>query len=254
MSMRLDGKVALITGGTSGIGRDAALRFAAEGAQVIFTGRSRERGQSTLDEIKASGGEGWFYEHDVTSESSWQDVVAQVNREFGKLDVLVNNAGIFLYGPVEDTPLDDFQVMWKTNVDSVFLGMKHCLPLLRASEGTASIVNVSSLSGMVGHPDCVSYCSSKAASLMLTRVMALEAAPQVRVNALAPGPVWNELLERAHDGQDAEEMKTYYRESQPLKLMGDSSDVSAGLVFLASEESRYVNGSLFRIDAGRGAD
>ena len=252
--MRLQNKLALITGGTSGIGRDAALRFAKEGAQVIFTGRNRERAQGTLEDIEAAGGKAWFYEHDVTSEASWQDVTRQVAEAFGKLDVLVNNAGIFLYGPIEDTPLEDFQVMWQTNVDSVFLGMKYCLPLLRASEGTASVINISSLSGMVGHPDCVSYCSSKSASLMLTRVMAMEAAPKVRVNALAPGPVWNELLERAHEGQDAEEMKTYYRESQPLKLMGESADVTGGLVFLASQESRYVNGSLFRIDAGRGAD
>lgn len=252
--MRLQDKLALITGGTSGIGRDAALRFAKEGAQVIFTGRNKERANSTLQEIEALGGKASFYEHDVTSEASWQDVTRQVTEAFGKLDVLVNNAGIFLYGPIEDTPLEDFQVMWQTNVDSVFLGMKYCLPLLRASEGTASVINISSLSGMVGHPDCVSYCSSKSASLMLTRVMAMEAAPKVRVNALAPGPVWNELLERAHEGQDAEEMKTYYRESQPLKLMGESADVTGGLVFLASQESRYVNGSLFRIDAGRGAD
>jgi NAD(P)-dependent dehydrogenase (short-subunit alcohol dehydrogenase family) len=252
--MRLQDKLALITGGTSGIGRDAALRFAKEGAQVIFTGRNKERANSTLQEIEALGGKASFYEHDVTSEASWQDVTRQVAEAFGKLDVLVNNAGIFLYGPIEDTPLEDFQVMWQTNVDSVFLGMKYCLPLLRASEGTASVINISSLSGMVGHPDCVSYCSSKSASLMLTRVMAMEAAPKVRVNALAPGPVWNELLERAHEGQDAEEMKTYYRESQPLKLMGESADVTGGLVFLASQESRYVNGSLFRIDAGRGAD
>ena len=252
--MRLQNKLALITGGTSGIGRDAALRFAKEGAQVIFTGRNKERANSTLQEIEALGGKASFYEHDVTSEASWQDVTRQVTEAFGKLDVLVNNAGIFLYGPIEDTPLEDFQVMWQTNVDSVFLGMKYCLPLLRASEGTASVINISSLSGMVGHPDCVSYCSSKSASLMLTRVMAMEAAPKVRVNALAPGPVWNELLERAHEGQDAEEMKTYYRESQPLKLMGESADVTGGLVFLASQESRYVNGSLFRIDAGRGAD
>jgi len=252
--MRLQNKLALITGGTSGIGRDAALRFAKEGAQVIFTGRNKERARSTLEEIEALGGKASFYEHDVTSEASWQDVTRQIADAFGKLDVLVNNAGIFLYGPIEDTPLEDFQVMWQTNVDSVFLGMKYCLPLLRASEGTASVINISSLSGMVGHPDCVSYCSSKSASLMLTRVMAMEAAPKVRVNALAPGPVWNELLERAHEGQDAEEMKTYYRESQPLKLMGESADVTGGLVFLASQESRYVNGSLFRIDAGRGAD
>ncbi len=252
--MRLQNKLALITGGTSGIGRDAALRFAKEGAQVIFTGRNKERANSTLQEIEALDCQACFYEHDVTSEASWQDVTRQVADTFGKLDVLVNNAGIFLYGPIEDTSLEEFQVMWQTNVDSVFLGMKYCLPLLRASEGTASVVNISSLSGMVGHPDCVSYCSSKSAALMLTRVMAMEAAPKVRVNALAPGPVWNELLERAHEGQDAEEMKTYYRESQPLKLMGESADVTAGLVFLASQESRYVNGSLFRIDAGRGAD
>ncbi|MFK8021937.1 MAG: SDR family NAD(P)-dependent oxidoreductase [Pseudomonadales bacterium] len=251
---RLSGKTALITGGTSGIGRNATLRFVREGARVLFTGRDKARADETLAEIEELGGEGYFEPHDVTSEADWQRVIAAAESHLGSLDVLVNNAGIFSYGPIEDTTPEDFQKMWSVNVDGVFLGIKYGLSLMKKNPRKGSIVNISSLSGMVGHADVVSYCTTKAASIMMTRTAAMEAAPHVRVNALAPGPVWNELLEREHAGQDAEETKEYYKESQPLKLLGESADVTNGIVYLASEESRFVTGSILRIDAGRGAD
>lgn len=251
---RLLGKTALVTGGTSGIGRQTCVQFAQEGANVLFTGRDIERGAETLEAVKAVGGEGRFEQHDVTSESDWQRIIQLAEQHFGQLDVLVNNAGIFSYGPIEAVTPEDFDWMWKVNVEGVFLGLKYGLELMRKNPNKGSIVNISSLSGLVGHADVVSYCTTKAASIMMTQSAALEAAPHVRVNALAPGPVWNELLEREHAGQDLDAMKEYYKEDQPLKFLGDSSDVTNGVVYLASDESRYVTGSILKIDAGRGAD
>jgi len=251
---RLAGKTALITGGTSGIGRDTCVRFIREGANVLFTGRDVARGEETLQAIEAAGGSGRFEVHDVTSEEDWKKVMAVAEQHFDQLDVLVNNAGIFSYGPIETVSPEDFEWMWKVNAEGVFLGLKYGLELMRKSPRQGAIVNISSLSGLVGHADVMAYCTTKAASIMMTRSAAIEAAPKVRVNALAPGPVWNELLEREHAGQDMDAMQEYYREDQPLKFLGDSSDVSNGVVYLASDESRHVTGSILRIDAGRGAD
>jgi NAD(P)-dependent dehydrogenase (short-subunit alcohol dehydrogenase family) len=251
---RLQDKTLLITGGTSGIGRDAVLRCLQEGARVIFTGRDVERAQQTIAAAGALGANAEFIVQDVTSEQDWSTVCESIENKYGHLDGLVNNAGVFAHSAIEDTSLDDFKWMWRINVDGIFLGIKHTTPLLQRATAQATIVNVCSLSGLMGHPDCVSYCTSKAAAIMLSKVAAVELAPKVRVNALAPGPVWNELLEKAHAAEDAEAMKEYYRTSQPLKRLGKSADVSDGIVYLASDEARYVNGAVLRIDAGRGAD
>ncbi len=251
---RLEGKTALVTGGTSGIGRETSVRFAREGAKVLLTGRGKERGLETVAAVEAVGGTAWYEPHDVTSEADWKRVIDKAGECFDNLDILVNNAGIFTYGPIEDTTADDFDWMWKVNSEGVFLGLKYGLEMMRRNPNKGAIVNISSLSGLVGHADVMAYCTTKAASIMMTKVAAMEAAPHVRVNALAPGPVWNELLEREHAGQDLEAMKEYYRNDQPLKFLGDSSDVANGVVYLASDESRYVTGSILRIDAGRGAD
>lgn len=251
---RLAGKTALITGGTSGIGRDACLRFAREGASVLFTGRDKARGQETLQQLRDLGGSGRFESQDVTSEADWQRVIELAEQHFGQLDVLVNNAGVFSYGPIEATSPDDFDWMWKVNAEGTFLGLKYGLELMRNNPNRASIVNISSLSGLIGHADVMAYCTTKAASIMMTRTAAIEAAPAVRVNALAPGPVWNELLERAHAQDDLEASKNHYQEDQPLKLLGSSEDVTNGIVYLASDESSFVTGTILRIDAGRGAD
>lgn len=249
---RLADKTAIITGGTSGIGRDATLRFVSEGARVLFTGRNREGAEATLEQVAKLGGEAHFEPQDATLEDDWQRVMRVAGEKFGRLDILVNNAGMFFLKNIEDTTPEEFNRMWRINVDGVFLGTKYGAAAMEAAGG--SIVNIASLSGLVGHELCSAYCSTKAGAVSLTRAAALELAPKIRVNAITPGPVWNELLERTHGADQAEAMKQFYVDTSPLKVLGDSSDVAHGIVYLASDEARFVTGVAFRIDAGRGAD
>ncbi len=251
MSGRLGGKRAVITGGTSGIGRDAVLRFVREGARVVFSGRSRDGAEETLAAVAAAGGEAHYVAQDVTRAADWQALKDAVGKQLGGLDVLVNNAGAFWVRFIQDTTLADFRSMWRVNVDGTFMGLKLGAELM---PGGGSIVNVASLSGLVTHPMCAGYCATKAAIVMMGRGAALEFAGKPRVNSLTPGPVWNELLERTHADDGIDAMKQFYRDTSPLKVLGDSTDVTEGIVWLASDESRFVNGVAFRIDNGRGAD
>jgi len=251
---RLHGKNAIITGGTSGIGRSTVVHFSEQNARILFTGRDQARAEQTLEMAATAGGEAHFIEHDISSEDSWKAVYARGTELFGNIDVAINCAGVFDYSAIEDTSVEEFKKMWVVNVDACFLGIKHAMVAMQKNPNGGSIVNVASLSGLIGHANCVSYCSSKAGAIMLTKVAALEGAPKVRVNAVAPGPVWNELLERAHANDDTDAMKEYYRTDQPLKVLGNSADVAQALVYLASEEARNVTGSVLRIDAGRGSD
>ena len=251
MSGRLAGRKALITGGTSGIGRDAVQRFVREGATVVYTGRNEDGANETLAGVDDRD-RAHFVHQDVSREADWQSVAAVVRERFGQLDVLVNNAGAFWVKFIQDMTLDDFQSMWRINVNGTFLGIKYGVDLMAGAGG--SIVNVSSLSGLVTHPMCAGYCATKAAIVMLTRGASLEYRGEPRINSLTPGPVWNELLERTHGPENAEDMKAFYRDTSPLKVLGDSTDVTEGIVYLASDESHHVNGVAFRIDGGRGAD
>jgi len=255
MAGRLEGKTALITGGTSGIGRNAAVRFALEGAKVLFTGRDETRAAETIAMAKdeAPEAEVFFEPQEVAVEDDWKRVIAAARQRFGQLDILVNNAGVFFLKTIEDTTPADFLDMWRINVEGVFLGTKYALGWMRENPAGGAIVNVASLSGLVGHELCSGYCTTKAGAIMLTKAAALDAAPKVRVNAVAPGPIWNELLERQH-AENAEEMKNFYVETSPLKLLGLDSDVTNALVYLSSDESRAITGTVLRVDAGRGAD
>jgi NAD(P)-dependent dehydrogenase (short-subunit alcohol dehydrogenase family) len=254
MMGRLQGKTAIITGGTSGIGRDATIRFVKEGAKVLFTGRDEKRAAETLAMVKEAGGEAWFEAQDVSDEKDWLRVMEVAASKFETLDILVNCAGMFFIKTIEETTISEMRSMWKANVDSVFLGTKLGIISMRDNPGGGSIVNISSLSALVGHPLCAAYCTTKAATVMLTKSAALDAAPWVRVNAILPGPVWNDLLERTHVNDDIDAMKQWYIDSSPLKLLGDSADVTHGIVYLASDEARNITGTALRIDAGRGAD
>lgn len=251
---RLDNKTAIITGGTSGIGRCTVINFVKQGAKVLFTGRDQARAKETLALVEEFGGSAKFVPHDITCQQEWQKVINEAKRFFGELDICVNCAGVFSYGSIEDTSIDSFKEMWRINVDGTFLGIKNAMMAMATNPNGGSIVNVASLSGLIGHADVVSYCTSKAGVIMLSKVAALEAGPEIRVNAVAPGPVWNELLERAHVNDDADAMKEFYRTDQPLKVLGSSEDVVLGIVYLASDEARKVTGAVLRIDAGRGSD
>jgi NAD(P)-dependent dehydrogenase (short-subunit alcohol dehydrogenase family) len=252
---RLSNKIVLVTGGTAGIGRATAVRLAEEGATVVFTGRNQAEADRTLELVHATGGAGAFLTHDVTDESSWIATFAEIERRYSRLDVLVNNAGSFFIKPLADTSLADFHSLWTINVEGTFLGTKHAFALMARNPKGGSIVNVASLAGMVGLDQCVAYCSSKAGAIMFSRAAALEGAslPQpIRVNTVAPGPVWTDMIARQYG--DTEEMRNFFSEDQPLKVLGLPEDVANGILYLASDESRYVTGIALTIDGGRGAD
>ena len=171
----LSGKVAIVTGATSGIGRTCCEVLTTAGAKIIATGRNEERGLKTVDTIKKEGGEAFFYKQDVCSEEDWMNCIKFTKEKFSRLDILVNNAGAFFIKPLEDTSVEEFKSLVTTNVESVFLGMKYAMPAMDEVGGGA-IVNVSSLMGVVGLPDASAYCASKGAICGMTRSVALEAA------------------------------------------------------------------------------
>lgn len=248
----LTGKVAVVTGATAGIGRVTAVRLAELGARQIITGRNQSEADKTLAQIEAAGGKAAFVPQDVTDAIDWQRVMETTRKRYGRLDVLVNNAGSFFIKPLEDTSLEEFRGLWKINVDSVFLGTQAAMPLMK-DNGGGSIINVSSLAGLVGLDQCVAYCSSKAGCVMFSKAAALEGAPyQIRVNAITPGPVWTDMIARQYG--DTPEMRNFFSEDQPLKVLGLPEDVAAGIAYLASDGSRFVTGTALTIDAGRGAD
>lgn len=194
-------KIAVVTGATSGIGRATALRLARDGFHVIACGRNAERGARTVDAIVRSGGSARFHRFDVCSESDWAALMGQAVEEHGRLDALVNSAGGFFSKPLPDTTVEEFRGLWTLDVESVLLGTKHGLRAMRETRSAGSIVNLSSLAGLIGLEDCAAYCAAKAAVTQICRVAALEGAqldPSVRVNSLNPGVIWTEMITEAY--------------------------------------------------------
>ncbi len=253
MSGRVAGKVALVTGAASGLGAAAARLLAAEGARVLVTDVQDEAGARVAAEI----GEAARFRHlDVTSEAEWQAAIADAVAAFGKLDVLVNNAGIGLLADVEATSLDDWRRVHAVNLDGVFLGCKHALPALRQSGG-GSIVNISSISGIVAGHNLAAYNSSKAAVRHLTKSVALSGArmrPPVRCNSIHPTfvdtPIVDALLSAAPDPAAA---RRKLAAQIPLGSIGEPNDVAWAVVYLASDESKLMTGAELVLDGGLSA-
>ncbi len=259
MTGRVRGKVACITGAASGIGRGTAMMLAAEGATVVATDIQAERG--LVAEIEAAGGKAIFLGHDVTWEDDWRRVIAEIGRRFGRLDILVNNAGIGLAGPVTEMSLEDWRRQTAVNLDGTFLGVKHGLPLMRTSGG-GSIVNVSSIAGIKASGNVSGYCASKGAVRLFTKSIALECAAAkdgVRVNSVHPGivetAIWDTLLGTTQDGSNGRPrtatLDTAVAGTIPLGHKGEAEDIAQGILWLASDESRYVTGTELVIDGGR---
>ena len=186
---RVKGKIALVTGAASGIGRACALLLAREGAAVVATDVQDDAGRDCVAAIKKDGGDAVYLHHDVANEDAWISVVAETKQRFGRLDVLVNNAGIAIASLVTDMSLADWRRQQSINLDGVFLGVKHALPLMRASGG-GSIVNISSLAGLKGSAGLAGYCATKGGVRLFTKAVAMECAAardQVRVNSVHPG-------------------------------------------------------------------
>lgn len=249
---RVRGKVALVTGAASGLGAEAARRLAREGAAVILTDLAEEPGEALAEAITGAGGQAAFFRHDVTSEADWARVVQGGLEQFGRLDVLVNNAGISAGGlPLMDQSLEDWRRVLAVNLDGVFLGMRHAGPAL-AESGGGSVINISSILGKVGLANATSYCASKGGVMLLTKAAALEWAPlKIRVNSIHPGfidtPMVSDALHRAENGNEAREMII---SRHALGRLGVAREIADGVVFLASDESSFMTGSELVIDGG----
>lgn len=246
--MRLANKVALITGGSRGQGAVEAKLFATEGAYVVICDILDEEGKRIESEINNTGGSSLFAHLDVTDESEWQNVIATTLNSFGKLDILVNNAGIYKWGQVEETTSELWDQTMDINAKGVFLGTKHAIPAMRNSGG-GSIVNISSVAGLIGSANAAAYCASKGAVRLLTKSTAIQYAKDgIRANSVHPGiidtPMTTPNLLATQEARDRSASR------HPLGRVGTSEDVAYGVLFLASDESSFMTGSELVIDGG----
>jgi NAD(P)-dependent dehydrogenase (short-subunit alcohol dehydrogenase family) len=258
MTGRVEGKVALVTGGASGIGRSCAERLAAEGATVVVTDVQDDKGAEAVAEIAKAGGKADYHRHDVTDEAAWESIVDAVRSAHGRLDILVNNAGIGIGGSVLDMSLADWRKQTAVNLDGVFLGVKHGVPLMRASGDGGSIINMSSVAGLKGAATLAGYCATKGGVRLFTKAVALECANArdgIRVNSVHPGiietPIWLSIVDPVNPGANAPpDLDAMAALGVPLGVKGYPADIANGVLWLASDESRYVTGAELVIDGG----
>ncbi len=250
---RVAGKVALITGAGMGLGRAAAVLLAAEGARIAVTDIDPVAGAETVGQIAAAGGEAAFFPHDVTDPEHWQSALRDAEERFGRLDILVNNAGIAIAKNVEETTLEDWRRTMAVNADGVFFGCKYAIPAMRRAGG-GSIVNLSSIDGIIGEADLAAYCASKGAVRTLTKAVAVHCAEKrysIRCNSIHPGYIWTPQTEtylRDLGRLDEERQKALRR--HPLGVLGEPKDIAYMVLYLASDESKFVTGAEMVVDGG----
>jgi 3-oxoacyl-[acyl-carrier protein] reductase len=252
--MRLSGKVAIITGAGSGIGRASALLFSREGARVVIADIDDRGGEETVALVKSKGGEAFFIHTDVSKASDDENLIKMTKERFGKLDILLNSAGI----PQSSTPIGKVEeTLWDrifaVNVKSIFLTSKFAYSVMNETGG-GSIINIASISGVRPRPGNLAYASSKAAAIMLTKALALELAPnKIRVNCINPVAVDTPMLNKfSPEGLDKEEFRKNARSSIPLGRLATPDDVAYAALYLASDESSLLTGSSIEVDGGRG--
>ena len=246
--MRLEGKVAIITGGARGQGATEARMFAQEGARVVIGDIRDELGMQVEAEIRELGGEAVYLHLDVTSEDDWQRAIETAEQQFGKVDVLVNNAAIVLRKDIEETTGEDWDNIMDINAKGVFLGTKAAIPAMRRAGG-GSIINISSISGLVsiGPP---AYIATKGAVRLFTKSTAIQyASENIRANSIHPGSVDTDMRREGMGDQTPEEIQARI-DNIPLGRVGTTEDISYGALFLASDESSFMTGSELVIDGG----
>ncbi len=263
---RLNHRTALVTGGASGIGAATCRLFGEEGANVIVCDIQEEPGRRVVADIECQRGRACFRRLDVADESAWEEVVAGVTSEYGGLDILVNNAGIGIPSPVTEMSLEAWRRQRSINLDGVFLGVKHCIPAMAVSGG-GSIINISSVAGLLGSPGMSGYNATKGGVRIFTKGVARECAASgwnIRVNSVHPGiiatPIWtlSELTEEQKrrldfpgvEGANTVDIDSMAEAGVPLGVAGTAEEVARGILFLASDESSHMTGAELVIDGG----
>jgi 3(or 17)beta-hydroxysteroid dehydrogenase len=260
---RVEGKVAIVTGAGSGIGRAGAIALAREGARVVATDLVQVAAEETAAAVRRNGGQALALAHDVGEEAQWTAVIDATRKAFGRLDVLVNNAGISGKGSLADTAPEDWRALMRVNLDSVYLGTRAAIAAMHP-DGTerdqyGSIIMISSILGLVGGVRSGPYSASKGAVRFFGKSVALECAARghkIRVNSIHPGyidtPLVAAVMERraGQDGTDVASQRADLVKLHPLGRLGTAEDIAAGIVFLASEESSFVTGAELVIDGG----
>ena len=245
--MRLEGKVAIITGAGSGIGKASAKLFAKEGAKVVVADWSEEGGRQTVEEIKSAGGEAIFIKTDVSKAADIDAMVLKCLEAFGKLDILYNNAGVAPMGKIENFSEADWQKVIDVDLKGVFLGCKRAIPEME-KQGRGKIISTASIAGMVGFDAISGYCAAKGGVVNLTRELALECAPKkINVNAIAPGIIeTNMTKDILADPKQKEGMQA----GTPYPRLGKPEDIAFAALYLASDESDFVTGHTLVVDGG----
>ena len=250
---RVEGKVAVVTGGALGIGRSACLLLAREGAKVAVTDISDEQGEKVVEEIRELGGSAKYWHVDTSNENEVSSAFSGIASEFGSIDILVNNAGIAgVNKPTHEISEEEWETVMGVNVKGVFLCTKHAIPSMKQS-GAGSIINMSSIYGLVGAADLPPYHATKGAVRLMSKNDALiYAKDKIRVNSIHPGFIWTPLVEQlARDSPEGiEAFRGQLDSRHPIGHVGDPEDIAYGVLYLASDESKFVTGSELVIDGG----
>jgi len=248
---RVKNKVVIITGAAGGIGRASALLLAREGAKVVVTDINEAAAGKVAEMIGTLGAQALALKHDVSSETEWSRVIDRTLTDFGRLDVLVNNAGVIFYKKIEETSLEEWRWLMSINLDGVFLGTKFAIGAMKITGG-GSIINISSVAGLIGNPDASAYHASKGAVRLFTKAAAIECSQagygyNIRVNSIHPGVINTAMADPLRADQNKYQAALSWH---PIGHFGEPEDVAYGVLYLASDESKFLTGTELVIDGG----
>ncbi|MDV0447529.1 Cyclopentanol dehydrogenase [Methanosarcinaceae archaeon Ag5] len=242
---RLDGKVAICTGSTSGMGRSTAYLFAKEGAKVVVTGRDEKRAQEVVENIKKAGGEAMYVLVDMTDLNDIKKIIPKTVEAYGTVDILFNNAGMLSLTPITEMTLEEWNRVFSVNLTAAMLLAQQVAPIMK-KKGKGSIINTSSVAGYAAHFGPVAYSTSKHAMEGLNKAMANELGPEIRANCIAPGAIVTAMLDQA----GGEAAVSYMIDGAPLKRPGKPEEIATVALFFATDDSSFVTGQSLRVDGG----